>query len=283
MNSIQDCLSLKNGVRIPCVGFGTWQTPDGDIAAQSVRAAIELGYRHIDTAAVYGNEEGVGVGIRQGGVAREDLFVTTKVWNDARGYEPTLRAFEASMKRLGLEYLDLYLIHWPNPIAVRDHWQQANAETWRAMEKLYEEGRIRAIGISNFREHHIEALLQSANIAPMVNQICLNPAENHAELAAYCRTLGMRMEAFSPLGTSRLLRQPEVIDIAQSLGVTPAQVCLRWSLDQGYIPLPKSTHRERIAENRDIFGFALSAEDTARLNGLEGRIGYFTQPDTAKF
>ena len=283
MKSINDCYALKNGVEIPCVGFGTWQTPDGDVAANSVREAIACGYRHIDTAAAYGNEESVGRGIRESGVSRSELFITTKLWNTVRGYEETLKAFDESMARLGLDYCDLYLIHWPNPVHLRDCWEQKNAETWRAMEKLYMEGRIRAIGISNFHKHHIDALLKSAYVMPMVNQIRLNPAEGQAELVNTCRSLGMVLEAYSPLGTGALLSRPEVIACADAHKVTPAQVCLRWNLQHGFLPLPKSVTPERIRSNTELFQFELTDADMKALDALEGCLGYTNHPDHTDF
>ena len=188
MKNQNDVYVLSNGVEIPCIGFGTWQTPDGDVAREAVKSAIKAGYTHIDTAQAYGNEESVGQGIKESGVAREDLFITTKLWNMSHSYELCKRDFEESLKKLGLDYVDLYLIHWPNPITFRDHWQEANAETWKAMEELYKEGKIRAIGISNFRQHHIDELLKTAEIKPMVNQIRLCPGETQDELVEYSRS-----------------------------------------------------------------------------------------------
>ena len=182
MNSLTDCYKLSNGVEIPCIGFGTWQTPDGDVCVSSVLSAIEAGYRHIDTAQGYGNEESVGLAVKKSGIDRKDLFITSKLTNSEHGYERTLAAFEETMKKLDMDYLDLYLIHWPNPIAFRDHWQEANAGTWKAFEELYKAGRIRAIGISNFRPHHIEELMKTATVAPMVNQIRLCPGETQDEV-----------------------------------------------------------------------------------------------------
>ena len=283
MNKLTDTYTLYNGVQIPCVGFGTWQTPEGDIAETSVRAAIEAGYRHIDTAAAYGNETGVGRGIRASGVRREELFVTTKLWNAVRGYKETITAFEDSMEKLGLEYLDLYLIHWPNPARYRDNWQHNNAETWRAMEDLYKAGLIRAIGISNFRVHHMEALLQTATVVPMVNQLRLCPGETQPQVTAWCRAHDILCEAYSPLGTGRIFEVPEMQEIAARYGRSVAQVCIRWSLQMGYLPLPKSVTPARIAENADVFGFSLSDADMAAIAGLTGCCGPTKDPDTTTF
>ena len=246
MNKPTDCYVLNNGVQIPCLGFGTWQTPDGDVCVNAVRSAIEAGYRHIDTAAVYGNEESVGKAIRESGIDRKELFLTTKLWNDCHSYDLAMRAFEQSINRLGVDYFDLYLIHWPNPAAFRDHWQDANAETWKAMEELYEAGKIRAIGISNFRTHHIEALLKTAKIKPAVNQIRLCPGDTQDETVAFSRAQGMLLEAYSPLGMGHIFEVPEMQKLAEKYGRSIAQICIRWSLQRGYLPLPKSVTPSRI-------------------------------------
>jgi diketogulonate reductase-like aldo/keto reductase len=274
---------LSGGVEIPCIGFGTWQTPEGDVAVSSVKAAIEAGYRHIDTAAIYGNEEGVGEGIRQSGVPRKELFITTKVWNDDHGYETTLRAFDLSMKKLGLDYLDLYLIHWPNPIKFRKNWAEANAGTWKAFEELHRAGKVRAIGISNFRGHHIDALLKTAKIAPQVNQIRLCPGDTQDEVVDYCRKHAILLEAYSPLGVGQIFQAPEIKAFAEKYKRSIAQVCIRWSLQRGYLPLPKSVTPERIRENAKVFDFELSAEDVAAIAGFRGIAGTSQDPDETDF
>ncbi|MGI6172488.1 MAG: aldo/keto reductase [Christensenellales bacterium] len=278
-----DTYRLANGVGIPCIGFGTWQTPDGDVAVNSVLSAIEAGYRHIDTAQAYGNEESVGKAIRQSGVRREDLFVTTKLANNKHSYTLAMQSFEESMNRLGLDYLDLFLIHWPNPIAFRDHWQEANAESWKAMEELYEAGKIRSIGISNFRPHHIEALLKTAKVAPMVNQIRLCPGDTQDETVDYCREHGMILEAYSPLGIGRIFEVPEMQQLAAKYQRSIAQVSIRWSLQRGYLPLPKSVTPSRIRENLKVFDFDLSAEDVQLIADLKGCVGYASDPDQTPF
>ena len=283
MKQPTDCYQLINGVQIPCLGFGTWQTPDGDAAVSSVRCALEEGYRHIDTAAVYGNEESIGQAIRESGIPREELFITTKLWNNCHGYEIALKAFDESMKKLGLEYLDLYLIHWPNPLAVRDHWQQANADAWKAMEKLYEEGRIRAIGVSNFRPHHLKELGKSANIAPMVNQIRLCPGDTQDETVNFCKNQGLLVEAYSPMGTGKIFSVPEMQKLAEKYQRSIAQICIRWSLQRGYLPLPKSVTPSRIRENLQVFDFELDADDVELIANLKGCVGYATDPDQAGF
>ena len=274
---------LANGIEIPCLGFGTWQTPDGETAVNSVRCAIDAGYTHIDTAQAYGNEESVGKAIRLSGVPRKNLFITTKLWNTNHSYDLTLRSFDESMEKLGLEYLDLFLIHWPNPIAFRDHWEEANAESWKAMEELVEAGRIRAIGISNFRPHHIEALLKTAKIIPHVNQIRLCPGDTQDETVAYCRSRQMVIEAYSPLGTGRIFDVPEMQALAEKYGRSIAQICIRWSLQRGYLPLPKSVTPERIRENLQVFDFELAEEDVQLIADLKGCVGYASDPDNRTF
>lgn len=283
MQSITDCFTLTNGVQIPCVGFGTWQTPDGAGAVHAVQEALAAGYRHIDTAAVYGNEVSVGQAIRQSGLPRESLFITSKLWNDDHGYASTYQAFTQSLQNLGLDYLDLYLIHWPNPLAFRDRWQQANADSWRAMEELYQAGRIRAIGVSNFLPHHLETLLQTARVIPMVNQVRLCPGETQPATTDYCRDHQILIEAYSPLGTGSVFTSPVMQALANACHKSIAQVCLRWSLQMGFLPLPKSVTRERIRENTDLFDFELSAADVRLIAGLTDACGPSANPDTVDF
>ncbi len=283
MKSLNDSYQLYNGVSIPCIGFGTWQTPDGDMAVSAVKYAIESGYSHIDTAAAYGNEESVGKAVRISGIPRKDLFITSKLFNPDHGYEATLKAFDLTMRKLDMDYLDLYLIHWPNPIQFRDRWKEANAGTWKAFEELYKAGKIRAIGISNFRTHHIEALLETAQIAPMVNQIRLCPGETQEKVTKYCREHNILLEAYSPLGTGRVFEVPEMKQLSEKYGKSIAQICLRWSLQMGYLPLPKSVNPDRIRENVDVFDFELSAKDVTLIAGLKECCGPTSNPDTVNF
>jgi diketogulonate reductase-like aldo/keto reductase len=283
MTSQNDTYKLPNGVEIPCLGFGTWQTPDGETAVQSVRCAIDAGYTHIDTAQAYGNEASVGKAIRLSGVPRKDLFITTKLWNTNHSYDLTMRSFNESMDKLGLDYLDLFLIHWPNPIAFRDRWEQANAESWKAMEELVDAGRIRAIGVSNFLPHHLDALLKTARIIPQVNQIRLCPGDTQEETVAYCRERQMVIEAYSPLGTGRIFDVPEMQELAKKYGRSIAQICIRWSLQRGYLPLPKSVTPSRIQENLKVFDFALTDEDVQLIADLKGCVGYAGDPDNRTF
>lgn len=281
--ALTDTYTLANGVKIPVIGFGTWQTPEGDVAYQAVKWALEAGYRHIDTAAIYGNEESVGRAIADSGIARDELFITTKLWNDKHSYEFAQAALDESLERLGLDYVDLYLIHWPNPIAVRDSWEEANAQAWRAMEEAYEAGKVRAIGVSNFLEHHLQALEKTQKVAPQVNQIYVNPSDPQTDLVAYNTAHNILTEAYSPLGTGNLLSNSTIQTIAERHGKTVPQVLLRWSLDKGLLPLPKSTHEDYIYSNAEVFDFSLDADDTAALDSLEGVAGQHTDPDTASF
>lgn len=286
--SLTSAYTLPNGNEIPCIGFGTWQSEDGDEAYNAVLSALRNGYRHIDTAKAYGNEESVGKAIndflRESGVKREELFITTKLWNDDHGYDSTKKAIELSLKSLNLTYLDLYLIHWPNPLKFRGCWEQKNAESWRAMEESYEAGLLKAIGVSNFCERHIEALEKTAKIAPMVNQIKICPGQAQRELAAYCRNKNILVEGYSPLGTGGIFSSGEIQKLSQKYNRSIAQICIRWSLQEGCLPLPKSVREERIIENSKVFDFELEKADCdliANLTDLE--IKTARNPDEAPF
>lgn len=279
MKSITDTFTLSNGVEIPCIGFGTWQTPDGETAVKAVEAALADGYRHIDAAAIYGNEESVGKAIANSGVKRSELFVTSKLWNDEHGYESTLRAFDKTLKDLGLEYLDLYLIHWPIPAKFKNDWQKKNEETWKAFEELYKEGRIRAIGVSNFLPHHVEELKKTAEIMPMVNQIEYHPGLMQKEVVDYSQKEGMLIEAYSPLGTGKMLGNETLKGIAKKYGKSVAQICIRWVLQNGVLPLPKSVTPSRIADNAQVFDFELAADDKAVIDAMIDPDGTTNDPD----
>ena len=283
MKALTDCYTLANGVKIPCIGFGTWQTPNGEVAVSSVLSALEAGYRHIDTAQGYGNEESVGIAVKQSGIDRKELFLTSKLTNSEHGYEKTLAAFETTLEKLGTDYLDLFLIHWPNPIAFRDHWQEANAGTWKAFEELYRSKRIRAIGISNFRPRHMEELSRTAEIAPMVNQIRLCPGDTQDEVVEYCRTHNILLEAYSPLGVGKIFEVPEMKALAEKYQKSIAQICIRWSLQRGYLPLPKSVTPSRIRENTQVFDLELDSSDVQLIADLKGCVGYSSDPDTTTF
>jgi methylglyoxal/glyoxal reductase len=254
-------LSLNVGTSIPQVGLGVWQTPRGEGTRRAVKTAIELGYRHIDTARIYGNEADVGAGLRASGVARAEVFVTTKLWNDDQGYDPALRAFDASLDRLGLDYVDLYLLHWP--VAGK------RLDSWRALERLHSEKRACAIGVSNFLPRHLEELMAAAKVVPAVNQIELSPFLQQRETRAFCARHGIVVEAYSPLTHGQRLDHPVVVAAAARAGRSPAQVLLRWALQQGVVVLPKSTREARIRENAALFDFALDAQAMTALDACE--------------
>ncbi|WP_124727893.1 aldo/keto reductase [Staphylospora marina] len=273
--SLSDSTVLSNGVKMPWLGLGVYKAKEGEEVEFAVKTAIRLGYRSIDTAAVYGNETGVGKAVRESGVPREELFITTKVWNSDQGYDSTLKAFEASLERLGMDYVDLYLIHWP----VKGKYK----ETWKALEKLYKEGRVRAIGVSNFQTHHLDDLLQDAEINPMVNQVELHPWLTQKELREYCSRHHIVLEAWSPLMRGKVTEVPEIVRLAEKYGKTPAQIVLRWNLQIGVVTIPKSVREHRIRENADVFDFHLSEEDVAILEGLNRNHRTGPDPDNFNF
>lgn len=273
MLKFEDCAELNNGVKIPWLGFGVFEVPEGEEVIQSVLWALEAGFRSIDTAMIYRNEEGVGKAIKQSGVPREEIFITTKVWNRDHGYQSTLDAFEASLKRLQLDYLDLYLIHWP----VKGKY----VETWRAMETIYKSGKCRSVGVSNFMIPNLEDLKASSDLVPAVNQIEYHPYLQSPELYEYCKQHGTMLEAWAPIMKGQVMQVPELIAIGEKYGKTPVQVSLRWILQKGVIAIPKSVHRERIFSNKDIYDFELSAEDMQVIAGLDR--GYRTGPDPFNF
>lgn len=275
--------TLANGVKIPVIGFGTWQVKDGDEAYYSVLEALKIGYRHIDTAEAYGNEEAVGRAIKDSGIPRKEIFVTTKLWNRHGTYEDAKKALGASLKRLGLDYVDLYIIHWPNPVKHRPDYETRNREVYRAMEEAYSEGKIKAIGVSNFRVHHLEALLKTAKISPMVNQIFVNPSDQEEEVVAFNEAHNILTEAYSPLGTGRIFTLSSLESMAKTYNKTISQIVLRWSLEHGYLPLPKSITPARIKENYEIFDFKLEKEDFKELDKLHGAFGLAANPDTCDF
>ena len=282
MKTLTDVYTLSNGVAIPWVGFGTWQTPDGQVAADSVKAALAAGYRHIDTASIYKNETGVGQGIRESGVPREEIFVTTKIWNNKRGYEKTRESVEKSLERLGLDYLDMVLIHWPAAPHRVENWEELNQSTWQALTDLYKEGKIRAIGVSNFKPHHLKALLE-AEVKPMVNQIELHPGMTQQETVDLCKEHGILLEAWSPLGCGRLLDHPFLGELAAKYGKSVAQVCIRWCLQKGFLPLPKSVTPARILDNTKVFDFVISDEDMAAMDAMENVGWSGLDPDEVDF
>ena len=268
-------LTLNDGRMIPQVGLGVWRTPADD-AAVVVRTALKAGYRAVDTAAIYGNEAGVGEGVRASGLPRDEVFVTTKLWNESQGYDRALRAFDKSVERLGLDHVDLYLIHWPCP------QQGLYLESWKALIRLREEGRARSIGVSNFAPEHLERIISETGVVPAVNQIELHPRFQQASLRAANAAAGVLTESWSPLGQGQILEDPIIAGLAAKHGVTPAQVVIRWHVQLGLIVIPKSVTPARIVQNLDVFGFALDTNDMAAMASLDtenGRIG----PDPASF
>lgn len=266
--------TLNDGVKMPWLGLGVWKTKEGEEVIQSVKSAIAAGYRMIDTAAIYGNEEGVGQAIRESGVSRDELFITTKVWNDDQGYEKTLQAFETSRKKLGLEVVDLYLVHWPG----RDKY----LETWKALIHLQKEGLVRSIGVSNFQIRHLKHIIEETGVVPVVNQVELHPLLSQKELLAYARENNIVLEAWSPLMQGNL-DHPVLAQIAEKYGKTTAQVILRWDIQNGLIVIPKSIKEHRIRENANIFDFELSAEDMAAIDGLNENKRFGSNPDEFLF
>jgi diketogulonate reductase-like aldo/keto reductase len=260
---------------MPYFGLGVYLSEDGNEVINAVKWAVEAGYRHIDTAAIYKNEEGVGQGIRESPVSREDLFVVSKVWNSDQGYESTLKAFEGSIARLGTEYLDLYLVHWP--VAGK------YGDTWRALEKLYKDGRVRAIGVSNFLRHHLEDLLQCAEIAPMVNQMEFHPYLVQQELLDFCKRKKIQYEAWSPLMQGNIFDLPVLQELAKKYDRSIAQIVLRWDLQKGVVTIPKSSRKERIISNARLFDFEIAEEDMGLLDGLERGQRFGPDPDNFDF
>lgn len=282
-SSPKDAFKLRNGVEIPCVGFGTYLTPDGDTCVNSVKEALSAGYRHIDTAEFYANEESVGKALAESGIPRDEVFVTTKLWNTNQGYDSALRHFEMSAKKLGLDTVDMYLIHWPMAKDFVADYPKTLLDTWRAFERLYEEGRVRAIGVCNCLKHHLKVIIDNSKVAPMVNQIEFHAGLVQKEAEEFSKQNGVVVEAWAPLCRGRAFGNHVLESIAAKHGKTQAQVLVRWCLDKGVLPLPKSVTPSRIRENIDVFDFALSADEIAAIETIEGvgRIG--SNPDDAKY
>ncbi|WP_163537185.1 aldo/keto reductase [Gracilibacillus sp. YIM 98692] len=265
--SLTSTLKLNNGKEIPAIGLGVYKVEAGDEVYQSVKSALEVGYRHIDTASLYGNEEGVGQAIKDSGIPREEIFVTTKVWNDEQGYEETKAAFQRSLDRLQMDYVDLYLVHWPVPGKFK--------ETYKALEEIYREGKAKSIGVSNFMPHHLEELMKDAEVTPVVNQIELHPQLQQDETREYCKKHGILIEAWAPLGKARYFDHPVLQELSSKHGKTPAQIIVRWQYQSEIITIPKSVHKKRQEENVDIFDFDLSSDDMEKMASMniEKRIG----------
>lgn len=275
IDNLQGTFKLHNGVEMPGFGLGVYKAEDGQEVMTSISAAIQTGYRSIDTAAIYGNEKGVGKAVKESIIPREQLFVTTKVWNDDQGYEQTLKAFDRSLEKLGLDYIDLYLIHW----AVQGKF----VDTWKAMEKLYKDGKVRAIGVCNFQTHHLEEILSQCEVVPMVNQIELHPYLNQKELRDFCAKHKIIVEAWSPLGRGKILDHPVLKEIADRYGKSTAQIILRWDVQHGIVTIPKSVKPERIRENADVFDFHLTEEDMERIDAMNRNERFGKDPDNFSF
>lgn len=273
-SAFSEAFTLSNGVRMPKLGLGVYKMNEGDETISAVKHAIRMGYRSIDTAALYGNEEGVGRGIQESGLPREELFITTKVWNANQGYETTLQAFDESRRKLGLDYLDLYLIHWP----VKGKYK----ETWKAIEKLYKDGQIRAIGVCNFQIHHLQDLLGDCEIVPMVNQVEFHPRLTQKDLLAFCKEKGIQLEAWSPLMRGDM-DMPLLRELAEKYKKTPAQIVLRWDLQNEVATIPKTVTPHRMEENASIFDFELSFEDMAKIDELNENKRFGPDPDNFNF
>ncbi len=271
---VSDTVMLNNGLPMPGLGLGVFKVGDGAPVVSAVKSALKLGYRSIDTAAVYGNEIGVGEGLKQSGVPREDVFITSKVWNGDQGYESTFDALEKSLQRLDTSYLDLYLIHWP--VAGK------YIDTWRAMTELYHSGRVRAIGVSNFQIHHLRSILDSSDVVPAINQIELHPLLNQKEIRDFCQVNNIIVEAWSPLMKGNL-NLPLLIDLAEKYGKTPAQIVLRWHIQHGVVVIPKSVHEYRIRENSQVFDFSLAADEMDRIDALHEGRRFGPDPDNFDF
>lgn len=278
MSSITDIkgtFTLHNGVKMPYFGLGVYLSEDGREVINAIKWSLEAGYRHIDTASIYNNEKGVGAGIKESGVPREDIFVVSKVWNSDQGYDNTLEAFDKSLKRLDLDYLDLYLVHWPVAGKYKD--------TWKALEYLYKQKRVRAIGVSNFMQHHLEDLLKSAKTVPMVNQMEFHPYLVQQNLLDFCAAKNIQYEAWSPMMQGRIFEIDAFKELATNYNKTIAQIVLRWNLQKGVITIPKSAKRERIVANADIFDFELSPDDIINLDGLDRRQRFGPDPNNFNF
>jgi diketogulonate reductase-like aldo/keto reductase len=275
ITDLQGSFTLHNGVQMPYFGLGVYLSKDGGEVINAVKDALNHGYRHVDTASIYNNEEGVGIGVKESNVPRKDVFLVSKVWNTDQGYDSTLKAFEASLKRLDTDYLDLYLIHWPKG--------ELSKETWKALEQLYREKRVRAIGVSNFLKHHLEDLLTSAEIVPMVNQMEFHPYLVQQDLVDFCHTRGIQYEAWSPMMQGNIFDLEIMKDLASKYNKTVAQIVLRWDLQKGVVTIPKSSKKERIISNAAIFDFELSPEDMQRLDALDRGKRFGPDPNNFDF
>ena len=267
MKSIYDTYTLNNGVKIPCVAYGTYKAKDEN-GADIITAAVEEGYRYFDTASFYETEEYVAEAIQRSGLPREDFFIATKIWKEEMGYEETLAAFERSAKKLNTDYIDLYLIHWPRPTLDYQDWKQLDIDTWRALEKLYKEGKVRAIGLSNFLPHHLDNILENCEIKPMVNQIEYHAGYTQEATVQYCKQHDILVQAWSPISRGRIFHDVTLVELAEKYQVSIAKLALRFCIQNGIVPLPKAASRERMRENMNLFDFEISDEDMKRINTI---------------
>ncbi len=263
-----DYYELSNSQRIPLIGYGTWRLKNKEETIEIIENAVKCGYRLFDTAFAYGNEQMIGAGLKKSGISRKEIFISGKLWNEDRGYESTIKACKKTIENLDCEYLDLYLIHWPASKAVHKDWEKINEETWKAMEYLYQEGLVKAIGVCNFKVNQLEELLKSATIIPMVNQVEMHIGQNQEEIRKYCEDKGILVEAWSPLGSGKMLKIKELEEIANKYQITIAQLCIKWCLQNGVLPLPKSKNLERMKNNLNVFDFEISSEDMKLLNEM---------------
>lgn len=282
-NSLKSSFVLNNGVKIPCVAYGTYKTPDGEVCSEGVRYALECGYRHIDTAQFYNNEEGVGEGIRRSGLSRDQVFLTTKVWNSSQGYRNTIAAFQESKRKLGMNYVDLYLIHWPIAFAFKDDYPARFIDTWRALESLYRNSEVRAIGVCNCKNTHLKTLMRDIAVKPSVNQIEYHYGFDQSADEEYSKSLGLIVEAWAPLCKGKYFGGEPLKSVALKYGKAESQILVRWCLQHGVLPLPKSVNRDRILENSQVFDFNISDEDMHLLDSFDGvgRLG--SDPDKIVF
>ena len=275
-------IELYNGILMPEIGFGTWKAPTGKVTVEAVKTAIECGYTHIDCAAIYGNEKEVGLGIKESNVDRKNLFITSKLWNDIRGYQETIDAFNKTLDDLQLDYLDLYLIHWPRPVKYHDNYIEKNIESWKAMEDLYKQGKIKAIGISNFKVHHIEEIMENCEIKPMVNQIEFHPSCLEKEIRDFCKKENIIVTGYSPLANGKVFECKELVEFSEKYGVSTAQLCIRYALQHNVIPLVKSVTKERIKANLNV-NFVISDEDMEKIDKITTCCGSYKDSDNISF
>ena len=275
-------IALYNGILMPEIGFGTWKAPTGEVTVEAVKAAIECGYTHIDCAAIYGNEKEVGLGIKESNVDRKNLFITSKLWNDVRGYQETIDAFNQTLSDLQLDYLDLYLIHWPRPVKYHDNYIEKNIESWKAMEDLYKQGKVRAIGVSNFKIHHMEEIMKNCEIKPMVNQIEFHPSCLEKEIRDFCKKENIIVTGYSPLANGKVFECKELVEFSEKYGVSIAQLCIKYALQHNVIPLVKSVTKERIKANLNL-NFTITDKDMEKIDKITTCGGSYKDSDNISF